>query len=179
MPRDTARAPWKRIGQMLVRRRTELDPARYRTRRGWMDAVTAAGLSKRVIVDIETGARDNYRDETLGTVEDLYRLKRGTIRQAIAGGPLLTEDGTPLHGPGDRQEAETPRYAAELHSDPVTGRISEIAREIGAELDGVPAEEAEAMLQRVMASIEVQAAIAVQAERRRWERERERGWEDS
>ena len=50
------RAAWVRLGELLVRRRIELDP-RYRNRRTF---TSERGVEYRIVNDIELGRRDNY-----------------------------------------------------------------------------------------------------------------------
>lgn len=161
----------KAIGKALVARRASLDPARHRNRTGWMATVTAkTALSKRVIIDIETGARDNYSVDTLTTLEDLYRLQSGTLALALDGGPLVSDTGARLHPTPD--DGSEDRYRTEDRTHRLTGRVWQIVRDLEADTEGIPDEVAEEMLQRAMDNAEAQARIMLDAERNRWERQR-------
>lgn len=79
------RSAWTRLGELLRRRRIELD-SRYRNRRTF-EAERAAGLY-RIINDIELGRRDNYEPGTIAALEAAYDLVPGVIGHALAGGEL-------------------------------------------------------------------------------------------
>jgi hypothetical protein len=79
-----AASTWKRLGDLLVRRRIELDPA-YANRQKFADAVR---VNYRTIADIEKGRRDNYEAATIASVEVAYRLAGGSIARTVAGGSL-------------------------------------------------------------------------------------------
>lgn len=161
----------KALGAMLTARRASLDPARFRARPGWMKHVKEkADLSKRVIVDIETGARDTYREETLSTLESLYRLQPGSLRAALVGsGPLTADDGTPLGSAKGTEE----RYVDEERTHRLTGRVQQIVRDLEADISGVPEDVAEEMIQRAMDNAEAQARLMLESDLRRWERRQE------
>ena len=158
----------KAIGQALIARRASFDPARFRARPGWMKHVKEkAGLSKRVIIDIETGARDTYRDETLSALEALYRLQAGSLRAALVGsGSLMADDGTPL----EPTEGAEERYVAEERTHRLTGRVQQIVRDLEADISGIPEDVAEEMIQRAMDNAEAQARLMLESDLRRWER---------
>lgn len=164
----------KAIGQALIARRTSLDPTHHRKRDGWMATVTTeTDLSKRVIIDIETGARTNYSPETLTTLEGLYRLKDGTLQSALAGGRLVSEDGTVLHPTPGPQPKSTDRFVVEERRNRLSGRLHKIVHDLEADTDGIPDEEAEEMLQRAMDTAETQARLYLDMERRRWKERHE------
>lgn len=80
MPTDN----WKRLGELLVRRRIELDP-RYSVRQLF---AAERGINYRTVSDIERGRRDNYEDGTLAAVEVAYGVTRGSVAAALNGGSL-------------------------------------------------------------------------------------------
>lgn len=73
---------WRRLGDMLIARRVELD-SRYKNRRVFS---RETGLEYKLIQDIEKVTRTNFRTETLASLEIGYRLKSGSIRAVLAGG---------------------------------------------------------------------------------------------
>ena len=79
------RSAWTRLGELLRRRRIELD-LRYRNRRTF-EADRAPGLY-RIINAIETGERDNYEPGTIAALEVAYDLVPGSIDRALDGGEL-------------------------------------------------------------------------------------------
>lgn len=83
------REAWERLGEMLVRRRLELDP-RYRNRRTFTRE--HAPDLYRIVNDIELGRRDNYEPATLAAIEAAYSLPAGTIGRLLDG-QLATSDG--------------------------------------------------------------------------------------
>lgn len=73
---------WKRLGQLLVQRRTELG---YPKRLPWVRDVL--GLSNdRIQSDLENARRDNYDQATLYLVEQQYQWEPGSIEKVLAGG---------------------------------------------------------------------------------------------
>ena len=80
----SAASTWKRLGDLLLRRRIELDPA-YANRRIFSEAT---GVNARTIADIEKGRRDNYEPATIASVEVAYRLAGGSVARTLAGGDL-------------------------------------------------------------------------------------------
>ncbi|MBP2704478.1 hypothetical protein JOL79_11695 [Microbispora sp. RL4-1S] len=83
----TAQPAWKALGQQLIARRVQLDPA-YRNRRTFCEAT---GMEYRILSDAESGRRANYSKTTLRALEQAYQLSAGSIDRFIAdGGPLET-----------------------------------------------------------------------------------------
>lgn len=93
----TTSAPgqWKRLGAILIQRRTALNPQWH----GRGAFAEATGLSYRLVYDVEEGRRDNFGGATLAAIEAAYQLGTGTIRQFLNGGELVTADGSLLSGP--------------------------------------------------------------------------------
>lgn len=97
-------ANWKRLGELLVRRRIELDP-RYSNRQLF---ASERGLNYRTVSDIERGRRDNYEDATVTSVEVAYGVAAGSVARALGGGEL-----EPLAAPqAARTAASPPRVPA-------------------------------------------------------------------
>src|SRR5699024_8474500 len=139
----------------------------HRTRGGWMKTVTAQStLPKRVIVDIETGARANYAPDTLTTLEHLYHLKHGTLATALTGGPLAADDDTGPHPTPAEHTPSPPR----VRRTPRQRRILEIGADVEAEVDDLPDDVAEEMIRRSVEHMANQAMLLMDVERRRWER---------
>jgi len=81
---------WGRLGELLVRRRIELDP-RYSNRRIFTDERIPGRY--RIVNALERGQRDNYEAGTLAAIESAYHLDPGAIARFLAGGEL--ESGPP------------------------------------------------------------------------------------
>lgn len=71
---------WSRLGQYVVDGRVRL---RMFTR---PPLATRAGISTRVLGDIEKGRRDNYDDVTLAALEQALEWETGSISAILAGG---------------------------------------------------------------------------------------------
>jgi len=94
MPSDTEPA-WKRLGDLLVRRRIELDP-RYRNRRLF---TSERGAEYRIVNAIERGERSNYEPATLSALEVAYSLAPGAILRAADGAGLQPQPETRATAP--------------------------------------------------------------------------------
>src|SRR5207253_3737222 len=79
-PPMTAQGSWKRLGEMLERRRVELD-TRYRNLTLF---AAERGIDYRLAWDAEHGARSNYRRPTLRAIEVAYGLPPGAIDDFLA-----------------------------------------------------------------------------------------------
>jgi len=83
---------WKRIASCLQRQRVTLHPD-YAVRRAWIKHTVPLGLKKRVVDDLEQGARGNFKKSTLALAERLYGLPEGWITDSLesmrAGGDPL------------------------------------------------------------------------------------------
>lgn len=82
---------WIRLGQALIRRRVQMDPA-YRNLSRF---ARERGMEYRVLWDLEKGARDNYQNTTLIAAEVAYAVKFGSIRAVLDGGELTADGFTP------------------------------------------------------------------------------------
>lgn len=85
MPKHASEA-WKRLGNLLVARRIDLNVT-YRNRRAF---AADTNLDYRVLYDIERARRDNYTDSTLAAIEKAYKWAPGSI-QRVLGGDLPVE----------------------------------------------------------------------------------------
>lgn len=101
---------WVRVGEQLRRRRATLG---YPRRTAWVRDVEGPGISGRLIVDLETGARTNFDPESLTIAEERYRLRPGAIRRVLSG---ETGELEPLPEPG--QPAEEAGGTAPLSAPP-------------------------------------------------------------
>src|SRR4051794_31049202 len=72
---------WDRLSQAIIDRRAELG---YRTREA---LAAAAGLSSRLLGDLEHNRRQNYDRITLARVEGALEWEPGTIHKVLRGGP--------------------------------------------------------------------------------------------
>ena len=103
---------WQRLGEMLERRRVELD-TRYANLRLFSGE---RGIDYRLAWDVEHAARTNYRRPTLTSIEVAYALRPGSIRLVLSGGdPVLLDSEAAAQAPPPH-----PRY-----SDPSLRRIDE------------------------------------------------------
>jgi len=75
---------WTRLGELLMRRRVELDP-RYRNRRIF---TAERAVEYRIVNDIELGRRQNYEPGTIAVLEAAYAVTAGSIGRALEGGDL-------------------------------------------------------------------------------------------
>ena len=121
-------ANWKRLGELLVRRRIELDP-RYSNRRLFADE---SGLNYRIVSDVERGRRDNYENQTIAAVEVAYRVLPGSVARVVAGGepalqPVPAPAGAPPPDarPDVPSEAEFGRLLSLYGDDPVVQKIAD------------------------------------------------------
>lgn len=144
----------KGIGKTLVTRRVSLNPERHRDRPGWMETVKArTDLSVRVIIDLETGARDSYQPNTLAALEQVYRLYPKTLGAALKGtGQLISEDGELLYPTSEPLRLPDP--------DPVEEWARQLAQDVKKALSRLAPGEAE----EVMGAARGQALLAVDAE---------------
>lgn len=76
-----ATSGWERLGDTIVTERSR----RWRSRAAF---AKAAGISTRVLDDLENGARTNYLDSTLAAVEATLGWSQGTCRRVVAGGSI-------------------------------------------------------------------------------------------
>jgi hypothetical protein len=70
-----APAAWDRLGQLLTRRRVDLDP-RYKNRTIFS---TERGIDYRLAYDIEEGRRRNFRSSTLGGIAAAYAVTLDSV----------------------------------------------------------------------------------------------------
>jgi hypothetical protein len=105
-------ANWKRLGELLVRRRIELDP-RYSNRQLF---AAERGINYRTVSDVERGRRDNYEGGTVTALEVAYAVAPGSIGRALAGGEL-----EPLPGPARPEPGAPPNPFASVMPDEPEG----------------------------------------------------------
>lgn len=79
---------WQRLGEMLIKRRVDID-ARYRNRRIFC---ADTDTDYRVISDIESARRTNFSQPMISHLETAYRLKAGNIKRMVLGGELDPAD---------------------------------------------------------------------------------------
>jgi len=75
---------WKRLGELLTRRRVALDP-RYHNRRLFCDE---RQINYRLVYDIELAKRADFAMATLAAVAQAYAVTFESIQQALDGGEL-------------------------------------------------------------------------------------------
>lgn len=79
---------WKRLGRLLVERRTSLVGHANRTR----FAADHDLLNDRILSDLEKGRRDNYSPATIALMEHVYEVQPGSFEAALMGGDLTPTD---------------------------------------------------------------------------------------
>lgn len=90
---------WERLGNLVIARRIELG---YRRRE---DFGRDAGLSERVLGDIESGRRESYHARTLLALQAALRWKQGSVDAILAGGEATERpDGETAHIVGATDE---------------------------------------------------------------------------
>ncbi|QFG09064.1 helix-turn-helix DNA binding domain protein [Mycobacterium phage ThulaThula] len=77
---DMTGMDWKRVGEHVVQRRTELG---MRTTKAFAERV---GLTPRMLGDLENGRRDNYAASTLASIEMALEWYPGSIKNIAKGG---------------------------------------------------------------------------------------------
>lgn len=159
----------KAIGNVLITRRTTMDPARHRHRPGWMDTVrTIADLSQTTISHVETGARADYGEDTADKIERLYQLRPGTFLPALRGEEdLIAADGQVLYPPPPPGAEHTREraIAREWHSE-ITSRAVGMALGLESAVKDLPPDKAKDSIRRAMDAAEAQARLILDAERR-------------
>jgi hypothetical protein len=75
---------WQRLGELLIRRRVEINPS-YAKRSTFC---TDTGLDYRVVADIEKARRTNFSRAVIVQLEAGYQLSRGNIERILRGGDL-------------------------------------------------------------------------------------------
>jgi hypothetical protein len=108
-------ADWQRLGKLVIARRINLG---YRRREDLAAAVD--GISMRTLGDIETGKRDRYHPNTIGSLENALRWKPGSVDTVLEGGDPSEK---PADGPTPAlREAASDAALIRVMSDP---RISD------------------------------------------------------
>jgi len=138
MSNDTETAG-KRLGDLLVRRRIELNPA-WRSRRAFT-AAHAPSLLYRVVNDLENGNRFNFEPATIAAIEVAYRLAPGSLRRSLGIGIL--EPASEPRRPGQFQVIRDPeggiaaqrREAADKWAAMLTTPVGPELEEIKAAID--------------------------------------------
>jgi hypothetical protein len=126
MPSD--KPAWKAVGDLLIRRRSELDP-RYRNRRLFTGE---RGVEYRMVNAIERGERSNYEPGTLSALEVAYELPAGAIMRAVAAHGQV-ESLTAGPEPVPRERTLTPLHAG-VDETLLAGHLAEVQ---GALLDAI------------------------------------------
>ena len=82
MPPSDGKTARKRLGEMLIQARVEMD-LRYRNRALF---ARERNLNERLIQDAETGYRGGFRSATKFAIERAYGWEAGSIDRVLAGG---------------------------------------------------------------------------------------------
>ena len=119
------RSAWTRLGELLMRRRIDIDP-RYSNRRTFVEERVPDRY--RIINSIELGRRDNYEPATKAALEAAYRLAPGAIDRFFSSGILDTETAAE---PSGRPGADILPLVAETDEPAVEGyyRVLTLERE--------------------------------------------------
>lgn len=108
---EYAPAAWRRLGQMVRRRRIELGF-------GSQASLSAeGGPSLSVVNKIETGRGRDYTDRVIIPLEDRLGWRRGSFRTILEGGEPVPADTTPLVAPATERPHEG-GYPDEVVGDP-------------------------------------------------------------
>lgn len=78
------KSAWERLGRLLADRRVQIAP-RYRNKNLF---AAEREINRRMLWQVESGDRDNYRPDTIRAIEVAYMLAPGAIDRALAGGDL-------------------------------------------------------------------------------------------
>ena len=124
MPTDTSKERQRRLGELLIRRRLDLDP-RYRNRQVF---AYKRGVEYRIVSDIERGRRMNFHAVTIAEIERAYALTSGAISRFMEGGDL-----EPLPPPAPPRPAVTPDMERAMlpHVAAIEGRLAVASASIG------------------------------------------------
>lgn len=76
---------WRRLGQMLERRRGELGYG-FRRRDRFAKERGRGKISVKTISRLEKGERGSYPESTIGTVEAMYQWAAGSVESVLRGG---------------------------------------------------------------------------------------------
>ncbi|MEE2054783.1 hypothetical protein [Nocardiopsis tropica] len=172
-PQTPQKTRLKGIGAVLTTRRTRFDPAHHRDRPGWMETVRSiTNLSQTTVSHVETGARADYGEDTAAKVERLYELRPGTFLRALTGeGDLIAADGEVLYPPPPPGAEHTREraIAREWHNE-ITSRAVGMALDLQARTEGLPDDEARAVVRRALDAAEAQGRLIMDTELRAWAR---------
>ena len=153
---------WTRLGELLMRRRVELDP-RYRNRRIF---TAERAVEYRIVNDIELGRRQNYEPGTIAALEAAYAVTAGSIGRALEGGNLEPQSAPgphltavpplPAAGPAERGTVTFPELRPEWRPEAVRRFWDYEARIVTAAMEaaaarGIPVDQALAELPDVTA----------------------------
>lgn len=108
MTTSTGGTRWQQLGDLLIRRRADLDP-RFGGIHGRQMFCDTAGLSYRLVYDIEEARRSNFGKAARGALENGYQLEPGAISRFIAGASLEVRAG---FAPGRAVRKSGPSAAA-------------------------------------------------------------------
>lgn len=155
--------------------------ARQRARLTQEQLARKVGVGRRTIDNWENGRTEPKNlvalEEVLGALiaEHVAGLEaeKGEAKEAAQEAGADAQEG---HG----YELTLPaRFRTEERQSKVAGWVVRIITDLDADTEGIPDEEADAMIERAMANAEAQARLMLDAERRRWERRREQGDADA
>lgn len=120
-------AEWRRLGDLLVRRRVELG---FPSRAEWLrhHGIETTSGTARTLPDVERGKRNNYESATIILVEHLYDLAPGAIRDVLAGSPRLRGREDPATE-SDTSDPEVMHETAASRVDQDTSATAQAIRE--------------------------------------------------
>lgn len=106
-------AMWQRLGELLVRRRVELDP-RYQNRTVF---TAERGLDYRLAYDIEEARRTNFRKTTLAGIAVAYAVTLDSLYNALQGGELEAASSQGLARPPVLRPVASPPSSLHISAD--------------------------------------------------------------
>lgn len=104
MPPPVDMTAWQRLGRLLAARRVQVG-ARYKNKNLF---ATEREINRRMLWQVESGARDTYRPDTIRAIEAAYELVPGSLERTLAGGDL-----EPARAPETQPVFPEPPTAAE------------------------------------------------------------------
>ncbi|XKK40382.1 helix-turn-helix domain-containing protein [Nocardiopsis sp. ARC36] len=112
---------------------------------------------------------------TIDNWENGRTLPKNVVALEDVLGSLAGEASAPTEESAQASTPEGGRFATEERRSRLTGRVWRIVTDLEADTEGIPPEEADAMIERAMANAEAQARLMLDAELRRRERYRNQG----
>ncbi|WP_186355584.1 helix-turn-helix transcriptional regulator [Streptomonospora sp. PA3] len=159
----------EQVGLQLTQRRKTLGISRAEMAR-------RAGVSYRMLQDLERGHRPRYNAITIHRIESAYQWEHDSIAQIADGGeptPAPAAEAAPVQ---PRPDAEGKEYRTDYRITRTRFGVvvDRIVRDAESQLGDLSDDEAAEIMETVIDDLNAQTQIALERERRRLERERQR-----